>query len=135
MSHRVKNFGAKNFIASFAVATAALLLTDKPAASQTLNQFIGFGDSTIDSGYYRALPNPGGGATFNALWPAAVAAGAGKPTSSPGLMSSEALAAQFGLSAAPSNQGGSNYATSGAKNVDVNTAVNGGFQQAIPTVT
>ena len=63
------------------------------------------------------------------------AQGQGKPTSSPGLMSSEALAAQFGLSAAPSNQGGSNFATSGAKNVDVNTAINGGFQQAIPTVT
>ncbi len=116
-------------------AVGAAVFASGPAAAQTLNQFIGFGDSTIDSGYYRALPNPGGNATFNALWPAAVAAGAGKPTSSPGLMSSEALAAQFGLSAAPSNQGGSNFATSGAKNVDVNTAINGGFQQAIPTVT
>jgi outer membrane lipase/esterase len=106
------------------------------AHAQSFNQFVGFGDSTIDSGFYRALPNPGGGVNFNALWPAAVAAGAGKPTTSPGLMNSEALAAYFGLTAIPSNQpGGTNYATSGAKNLDVNTAVNGGFQQAIPTVT
>lgn len=116
-------------------AAAAFLVSTCPAASQSLNQFVGFGDSSIDSGYYRALPSPGGGANFNALWPAAVAAGAGKPTTSPGLVSSEALAALFGLSAAPSNQGGSNFATSGAKNVDVNTAANGGFQAAIPTVT
>jgi outer membrane lipase/esterase len=116
-------------------AMAGALLATGPAAGQTLNQFVGFGDSTIDSGYYRALPNPGGGATFNGLWSAAVAAGAGKPTTSPGAMSSEALANAFGLNGAPSNQGGSNFATSGAKNVDVNTAVNGGFQQAIPTVT
>jgi outer membrane lipase/esterase len=117
-----------------AVAATTLFLAG-PAVGQTLNQFVGFGDSTIDSGYYRALPNPGGGAAFNLQWPAAVAAGAGKPTTSPGAMSSEALAAQFGLSAAPSNQGGSNFATSGAKNVDINTTINGGFQQAIPTVT
>ena len=43
------------------------------------------------------IMNPGGGVNFNALWPAAVAAGAGKPTTSPGLMNSEALAAYFGL--------------------------------------
>jgi outer membrane lipase/esterase len=99
------------------------------------SQFIAFGDSTIDSGFYRALASPGGGATFNALWASAVAAGAGKPTTSPGLMSSEALAALFGLTGLPSNQGGSNYATSGAKDVTTNTAATGGFQAAIPTVT
>ena len=114
---------------------AALGLSGTPAASQTLNQFVGFGDSSIDSGYYRALASPGGGANFNSYWAAAVAAGAGKPTSSPGAMSSEALAALFGLTALPANQGGSNYATSGAKNVDSNNAQNGGFQAAIPTVT
>jgi len=51
------------------------------------------------------------------------------------LMSSEALAGAFGLSGAPANQGGSNYATSGAKNVTVNNAMTGGFQAAVPTVT
>lgn len=48
-----------------------------PAVGQTLNQFVGFGDSRIDSGHYRALAS----------------AGAGKPTSGPGVVSSEALAA------------------------------------------
>src|SRR5262249_42987025 len=117
------------------LAAGILLVSGSPAASQTLNQFIGFGDSTIDSGYYRALPSPGGGATFNSYWAAAVAAGAGKPTTSPGAMSSEALAALFGLSALPANQGGGNFATSGAKNVTINNAQTGGFQAAIPTVT
>ena len=117
-----------------AAVTGPLILAGGPAAGQTLNQFVGFGDSTIDSGYYRALPSPqSGSALYNSLWPAAVAAGAGKPTSSPGLMSSEALASDFGLNGAPSNQGGSNFATSGAKNVTVNDALTGDFRAAIPT--
>jgi outer membrane lipase/esterase len=129
MNHR------RDIVAGVLVVAGGLVFASRPAASQSFNQFVGFGDSTIDSGYYRSLASPGGGATYNALWPAAVAAGAGKPTNSPGLMSSEALAAAFGLSAAPSDQGGSNFATSGAKNVDPNTAINGGFQAAIPTTT
>ena len=48
-------------------------------------------------------------------------------------MSSEALAGEFGLNGAPSNQGGSNFATSGAKNVTVNDAQTGDFRAAIPT--
>jgi outer membrane lipase/esterase len=117
------------------IVTAALVVASGSAGAQTFNQFIGFGDSTIDSGAYRVLASPGGGAAFNALWPSAVAAGAGKPTTSPGAMNSEALAALFGLTAKPFNQGGSNYATSGAKNVTVNSAATGGFTAAIPTVT
>jgi len=122
-------------IAAVTIAAGILISASKPAASQQLNQFIGFGDSSIDSGYYRSLPSPGGGATFNSLWAAAVAAGAGPPTTSPGLMNSQVLAARFGLTALPADQGGTNYATSGAKNVDINTAANGGFTAAIPTVT
>jgi outer membrane lipase/esterase len=80
-----------------AVAAVGLVFASGPAASQSFNQFVGFGDSTIDSGAYRSLASPGGGATFNAFWASAVANGAGKPTSSPGLVSSEALAAAFGL--------------------------------------
>ena len=117
------------------VFTTALVVASAQAEAQTFNQFVAFGDSNVDSGFYRALPNPGGGVNFNNAWAAAVAAGAGAPTSRPGLMSSEALAAMFGLTAIPSNQpGGTNYATSGAKNVTVNNAQTGGFQQAIPTV-
>ena len=118
-----------------AIVVAGLVFASGPAASQTFNQFVGFGDSTIDSGAYRILAAPGGGTNYDLLWPGAVANGAGKPTSSPGLMSSEALAASFGLSAVPSDQGGSNFATSGAKNVTINDAVTGGFTAAVPTVT
>jgi outer membrane lipase/esterase len=109
-------------VRAIAIVRSALVLSlmstgmSNSAAAQSFNQFVGFGDSNIDSGFYRILPSPGAGnPTFNALWPAAVASGAGKPTTSPGLMNSEALAAYFGLTALPANQGGSNYATSGAK--------------------
>ena len=116
-------------------AVAALAVSASSAFAQ-FNQFVVFGDSNVDSGFYRALPNPGGGNGYNALWPAAVSAGAGTPTSRPGLMNSEVLASYFGLTAAPSNTpGGTNYATSGAKSVDINTSANGGFSQAVPTAT
>ena len=118
-----------------AAAAAFLVAAATPVASQTFSKFVGFGDSTIDSGAYRTLDSPGGGPSFNALWPSAVAAGAGKPTTSPGLMSSEALAASFRLTAVPANQGGSNYATSGAKNATLNDAATGGFKAATPTIT
>jgi len=116
-----------------AVLLAGFLFASGPAWSQTFNQFVGFGDSSIDSGAYRIIHSPFG-AISNSQWSALVAAGAGKPTTGPGLMSSEALAAAFGLTALPYNQGGTNYATSGAKDVDANTSINGGFTAAVPTV-
>jgi outer membrane lipase/esterase len=129
-----KFFGKKNFVASVLIFAGVLAFVSEPAAAQSFDQFVGFGDSTIDSGSYRSLASPRGAPAFNAMWAAAVAAGAGKPTSSPGLMSSEALAAAFGLSAVPADQGGTNYATSGAKNLDINSTGNGGFGEAVPTV-
>ena len=127
-------------VKSAVILSLTLAVASGPAAAQSFNQFIGFGDSTIDSGFYKALASPGSqgaqGPTYNGLWPAAVAAGAGKPTSSPGLMNSEALAALFGLTAIPANQpGGTNFATSGAKDVTINAPATGGFLAAIPTVT
>ena len=93
-------------------------------------------DSNVDSGFYRALPNPGGGKFFNDNWAAAVAAGAGRPTSSPGLMNSEVLAAYFGLTALPANQpGGTNYATSGARSDQPNGVADELFTAAVPTTT
>ena len=122
--------------AAAAISAVALGAAVQPASAQQFNQVIVFGDSNVDSGFYRQLSNPGGSATYNSLWPAAVAAGAGAPTSRPGLMNSEVLAGFLGLTASPSNTpGGTNYATSGAKNVTVNTSQTGGFQAAIPTVT
>jgi hypothetical protein len=67
-----------------AIAASTILLLGSPALAQNYNQAIVFGDSSVDSGFYRVLPNPGGGATFNSLWASAVANGAGVPTTSPG---------------------------------------------------
>ena len=118
------------------VIGAALVLVAQASMAQPFNQVIIFGDSNVDSGYYKALSSPGGGATFNSLWPSAVAHGAGAPTTSPGLENSQFLAAFFGLTANPSNtMGGTNYATSGAKNTTVNNTQTGGFTAAVPTVT
>jgi outer membrane lipase/esterase len=123
------------------LALGAAFAAASPAAAQSINQFVGFGDSTIDSGWYRnnivnGKPFAGGGATFNSLFPGAVAEGAGRATTSPGLMSTELLAGFFGTTATPANQpGGTNYATSGARNNETNGPNDGLFTQAVPTVT
>jgi outer membrane lipase/esterase len=117
------------------IVTASL---SSAAVAQSFNQFVAFGDSSIDSGWYRnpAFPPLSNIAAFNAAFPGAVAKGAGVPTSSPGLISSEVLAAYFGLSAAPANQpGGSNYATSGARVNQINGPGDGLFRGAVPVDT
>src|SRR5882672_3159254 len=134
---------AKGFVATAAVTFASVAMMTAPAmmsqaSAQSFTQALVFGDSTVDSGFYKVLGNPNGPATnkFNIAFAAAIAAGGtGAPTNSPGLMNSQVLAAYFGLTADPANQpGGTNFATSGAKNVLVNTGANGGFVAAIPTV-
>jgi outer membrane lipase/esterase len=124
------------------LALGAAVALSSTASAQTINQFVGFGDSTIDSGWYRnnivgGVPFAGGGTNFNTLFPGAVAEGAGRATSSPGLMSSELLAGFFGTTANPANApgGGTNYATSGARNAETNGAGDGLFTEAVPTVT
>lgn len=107
-----------------------------PAAAQSFSQFYGFGDSTIDSGWYRNAAPLSDNATFNADFPAALAAGGGKATTNPGQSSSEMLAGKFGLTAAPANTaGGTNYATGDARNNQINTPATGGLQGAVPTAT
>ena len=120
----------------FVLLSIFLIFASSSVTAQQLNEAIVFGDSNVDSGFYKAFPDPGAtpGGFFNNNWAKAVAAGAGKPTSSPGLMNSEALAAYFGLTALPANQpGGTNYASSGAKNDLQNNAATGGFTRAVPT--
>src|SRR4051794_2924308 len=131
---------AKSFLATAAVAVVTAAMTIAPAvmsqaSAQSFTQALVFGDSTVDSGFYKVLGSPGGGNNFNTAFAAAIAAGGtGAPTNTPGLMNSQVLAGYFGLRADPANQpGGTNFATSGAKNVLVNTAGNGGFLAAIPT--
>jgi outer membrane lipase/esterase len=127
---------------SLLVCVVAVALAS-PAAGQNVNQVIVFGDSNVDSGWYRhpafppfAAPTTPSQATFNANILAAAASGGGKPTTGPGLVNSEVLALYFGLTALPANQpGGTNYATSGARAALDNTTADDLFTGDTPTTT
>jgi outer membrane lipase/esterase len=105
------------------------------AAADPFNQFISFGDSTVDSGWWSGAlngscdgaPSPcsTGSTTKNTLIQNAINAGAtGAPVGAGFMMNTQILAADFGLTALPANQlGGTNYAISGA--VDAAVAANG----------
>ena len=71
------------------------------AGARPFNQLIGFGSSTIDSGWFIYKPAPAG--ANGPLWTTAIANGGGKPTTPYGLMVSELLAAHFGLTALPAD--------------------------------
>jgi outer membrane lipase/esterase len=99
-------------------------LVAERADAQTYNQFIAFGDSTIDSGWFRYVaisPNPvlGGLCPSASLQCASIQAGGAIPTTPNGPMNSTLLASYFGLTANPADQpgGGTNYAASGAQNL------------------
>ncbi len=115
-----------------ALASAAPLVIT-PSFAQTVSEVVVFGDSNVDSGNFRQYANL---SAFGTHWPAAVAAGAGAPVSRPGLGNAEHIANYYGLDLLPSYlPGGTNYATSGAKDAITNTAATGGFGVAVPTVT
>ena len=103
----------------FATLLAAVLViaAGRQAHAQALNQFVGFGDSTVDSGWYFTHThdlNP----NAEALYKNAQAAGGGVATSIGGQMNSTILASLFGLTAIPVGEpGGTNYAAGGAANV------------------
>jgi outer membrane lipase/esterase len=116
-------------------ALAVLSVFFSPAASaQAIDRFFAFGDSTIDSGWYRNSTS--GTAGFDARIAASVALGGNAKPGGLGLMNSEVLAGWFGLGALPANQaGGTNFATSGARDTLVNQPGDGLFLGATPTVT
>jgi outer membrane lipase/esterase len=99
------------------VSSASLMLWAGMADAQSLNQFVGFGDSAIDSGWYfthRYSTN----ATVQALYNAAMAAGGGYPTTPGGQMNSTILASLLGLTVIPVGEpGGTNYAAGGATDI------------------
>ncbi len=126
-----------------AIASLAFSLFAAPAIAKPFTDLWVFGDSSVDSGSFRVAPYSGDsyvdfylapterrGRTGFEKW------GIGKPTSSPGPMNSEELATLLGIAASPQNQGGTNYAFSGARNAIPNTPClvsNCGFPNAIPT--
>ena len=113
------------------------------ASAATFTQLDVFGDSTVDSGWWGgalngqcgavAAPCTSGNPTFDAKVQAAIATAApGAPvTGAPvgvGLMNTQILATDLGLTANPANQpGGTNYAISGSKD-----AVSGGLGNLQP---
>jgi outer membrane lipase/esterase len=110
----------------------AVLFAACPAAAQPFTALWIFGDSTVDTGWYRTASS--GEANYN-YYMHNPALGVGKPTSGPGQVSVEVLATALGLTALPANQtNGTNYATGGARNVRQNTMPGDGFPGAVPTV-
>ncbi len=86
------------------------LSTSGTSGAAGFNQYIGFGDSTLDSGYWRY--NSTGNSTYDGYTAAAVASGDSGAYNANGVENSIILAGKFGLSAAPVGApgGGTNYA-------------------------
>lgn len=114
------------------------------ASAAEYNQFIGFGDSTMDSGYFRYSPTGGSpslpqGAPVNTvdiLLANAVAAGASGAFLGPGNVDTIQIAEKFGLTADPVTMpgGGTNYANGSAQTY-ARTQDNGfahGFYNNVP---
>jgi outer membrane lipase/esterase len=91
-----------------ALLAATTLCAGSAARAAGFDQFIGFGDSTMDSGYFRYGQTGGlfqlGGASARAVdagIKSAVAAGVSGAFVGPGVMNTSSLAARFGLTAVP----------------------------------
>lgn len=117
----------KSTLCSVACASVLAIALPIQAKAQSYNQFLALGDSTIDSGWWKAaLPgNATGKAAKDTLIAASIAqGGTGAPVGAGYLMNTQILASYFNLTAIPANQtGGTNYAISGA--VDAAVAANG----------
>jgi outer membrane lipase/esterase len=106
------------------------LLSKEQASAVSFDQFVSFGDSTLDSGWWAGAlagqcgpvssPCTTGNATKDSKIAAAIAAGGTGAPVGVGQMNTQILAADFGLTALPANQpAGTNYAISGATDAAV----------------
>jgi outer membrane lipase/esterase len=97
---------------SFAVA--ALIFSTQLGEAQSFNQLVGFGDSTIDTGWYTGAtsgPHATGVHSVDTSIAASLASGGNAHPTGPGLGNAQILAGFFGLSANPADTpGGTNYA-------------------------
>ena len=96
----------------------ASLVGSMPASALTFDNVFVFGDSTVDTGWFRYKPLPSN-PNLNTLLAAASLADGGRIPDTPyGVGAAQVLAAQFGLTANPADApgGGTNYAASGAQN-------------------
>jgi outer membrane lipase/esterase len=88
------------------------------AGAAGFNQFLIFGDSTLDTGYFANTP--GGETSFDDQMQVALHRGLTGGFAGDGTMNTIMLAERFGLTAAPINTpagGGTNYANGGATTV------------------
>ena len=115
----------------FLAACGVLLALNSTATARPFEQLWVFGDSTVDTGWYRKPPYSG--EPNYDFYIKQSAAGVGRPTSSPGEMSVQVLAHAISLATGPENQGSTDYATGGARDYLTNTATSGGFPHAVPT--
>ena len=96
------------------LAGSALLCSMQLAAAQNFSQVIGFGDSTVDTGWYTGAssgPHSTGVASVDASIAASLAAGGNAHPTGPGLGNAQILAGFFGLSAnSAGTAGGTNFA-------------------------
>jgi len=98
-------------------AAATVLLLTRSADAQHFNQFLAFGDSTTDTGWFANASTGVTGAPLNIdqLVTNAKAQGGNVHFTGPGPGNAQILAGFFGLSANPANTpGGTNYAIGGA---------------------
>jgi outer membrane lipase/esterase len=96
------------------LAVAALLCSAQVAEAQQFNQLVGFGDSTVDTGWFTGAssgPHATGVASTDAAIAASLAAGGNAHPTGPGLGNAQILAGLFGLSVSSASQpAGTNYA-------------------------
>lgn len=126
----------KKFYAAVFATVTCISVTSLAGASTGYNQFIGFGDSTMDSGYFRYSPTGGSpllppGVSIDALIAATVAAGGSGTFMGPGVVDTIQLAQKFGLTAHPSTMpgGGTNYANGSAQTFS--TTLDNGFAHGL----
>ncbi|HET7847721.1 MAG TPA: SGNH/GDSL hydrolase family protein [Pseudolabrys sp.] len=115
------------------IAAAILATLALPARADPFPNIWVFGDSTVDTGWYKVSPWSGSEKFDNPYLMDSSTDDIGKPTTEPGPISVQELAGALHLHALPQNQGGTNYATSGARNDEFNDAASGLFPNAIPT--
>jgi outer membrane lipase/esterase len=104
----------KTRLTQISLAGAMLLSLTRWAAAQNFNQLIGFGDSTLDTGWYTGAtsgPHATGVGSVDASIAASLAAGGNAHPTGPGLGNAQILGGFFGLTVnSTSAPGGTNFA-------------------------
>jgi len=124
-----------NKLATCLIAGVSICFATFQAAADQFDALYVFGDSTVDSGWWKGAlngqcdgaPSPcaTGSPTKNAAIASALQNGGTSAPVGVGLMNTQILASYFGLTANPANQsGGTNYAISGALSAPFNNAGN-----------